>query len=57
LPEHFISTFDFEKTTKRTYRFHEYGPDPDLPIKTLYVKQTAFKAQPKKLKVTVEVIE
>lgn len=57
MPEQFISTFDFEKTTKTTYRFHEYGPDPDLPIKTLYVKQSAFKAQPKKLKVTVEVIE
>mgnify|MGYP001589904616 CR=1 FL=1 len=57
LPEQFVSTFDFLKATKRTYRFEEYGTDPDLPIKTLYVKQTAFKAQPKKLKVTVEVIE
>lgn len=55
MPEQFVSTFDFLKATKRTYRFQEYGTD--IKIESLYVKQTAFKAQPKKLKVTVEVVE
>jgi len=55
LPEQFVSTFDFLKATKRTFRFQEYGTD--IKIESLYVKQTAFKTQPKKLKVTVEVIE
>jgi len=57
MPESFVSTFDFLKATKRTYRFQEYGPEPILKIETLYVKQSAFKTQPKKIKVTVEVIE
>ena len=55
MPEQFVSTFDFLKATKRTFRFQEYGTD--IKIESLYVKQTAFKTQPKKLKVTVEVIE
>lgn len=55
LPEQFVSTFDFLKATKRTFRFQEYGTD--IKIETLYVKQSAFKAQPKKIKVTVEVLE
>jgi len=55
LPEQFVSTFDFLKATKRTYRFQEYGTD--IKIETLYVKQLAFKVQPKKIKVTVEVLE
>ena len=55
MPEKFESTFDFLKPTKRTYRFQEYGTD--IKIETLYVKQSAFKTQPKKIKVTVEVVE
>jgi len=55
LPEQFVSTFDFLKATKRTFRFQEYGTD--IKIETLYVKQSAFKVQPKKIKVTVEVLE
>lgn len=57
MPEPFVCTFDFLKSTKTTYRFKEYGPDPVLKIETLYVKQSAFKSQPKKIKVTVEVVE
>ena len=55
MPEQFVSTFDFLKATKRTFRFQEYGTD--IKIETLYVKQFAFKVQPKKIKVTVEVLE
>jgi len=46
--------FEFEKETRRTYRFAEVNGET---IGTLYVKKTAFDKQPKRVKVTVEVIE
>jgi len=54
LPEKFESTLEYAKTTKTTYRFQEIQGEN---IKTLYIKQVAFKIQPKKIKVTVEVLE
>jgi hypothetical protein len=54
MPDKFESTFDFLRSTKRTFRFQEVG---GTNIETLYVKQSAFKVQPKKIKVTVEVLE
>jgi len=55
MADKFEVEMSFEKTTKRTYRFFEFGSMPK--IGTLYVQQSAFKSQPKKLKVTVEVLE
>ena len=49
-------TFVHEKTTRRTYRFKEIGTEP-LAIGTLYVQKTSFPEQPRKVKVTVEVLE
>jgi hypothetical protein len=54
MPDKFESTFDFLRSTKRTFRFQEVG---GTNIEILYVKQSAFKVQPKKIKVTVEVLE
>lgn len=51
----FVVTFKFRNTTKRTFRFEEEGPEQN--IQTLYVQQRAFTSQPKRIRVTVEVIE
>jgi len=51
----FTATFKFRNSTKRTYRFEEEAGEQN--IQTLYVQQRAFSVQPKKIKVTVEVIE
>ena len=49
------ATFEFEKDTKRTYRFTEVG---SAHINTIYVQKASLNnEQPKKIKVTVEVIE
>jgi hypothetical protein len=46
----------YEKATKRTYRFLEN--DPNFKIGTLYVQKSVFGDKaPKKIKVTVEVVE
>ena len=57
MEESFVAHFDFLKATKNTFRFQEYGSDAERHIETLYIKQRAFKAQPKKIKATIEVIE
>jgi len=47
--------FEYERDTKRMYRFQETSEEPVIGY--LYVKKAAFSSQPKKLKVTVEVLE
>lgn len=54
MDEQFAVELTFRNSTKRTYRFEEGGA---FKIGTLYVQQSAFKQQPKKIRVTVEVIE
>lgn len=52
--------FAFERETKNTYRFLETGlegPDDRGTIGTLYVQKSAFKSQPKGLKVTIETVD
>jgi len=49
-------TFVHEKTTRRTYRFKEIGTET-LAIGTLYMQKNQLPEQPKKVKVTVEVLE
>lgn len=44
--------FEFEKETKRTYRFQEIGTEQI--VRTLYVRKTFFETQPKKIKITLE---
>lgn len=46
--------FAYSRSTKRTNVFEEVG---SVHIGTLYVQKTSFPEQPKKLKVTVEVVE
>jgi len=50
---------EFERPTKRTFRFAEPAFLSGAPYKigTLYVQKHLFDKQPKKVKVTVEVIE
>ena len=50
-----VATFKFRNATKRTFRFEEEGNEQN--IQTLYVQQRAFDVQPKRIRVTVEVIE
>jgi hypothetical protein len=51
----FVAEMEFEKSTKRTFRFKETTPQQNL--ETLYVQQRASEKQPKHIRVTVEVIE
>lgn len=51
-----VATFKFRNATKRTYRFEE-EEGSEQSIQTLYVQQRAFDTQPKRIRVTVEVIE
>lgn len=44
--------FEFEKSTKRTYRYQEIADEPI--IGTLYVKKHKVEGKPKKLKVSLE---
>jgi hypothetical protein len=50
----FVAEFGFRNPTKRTFRFEETTNEQN--IGTLYIQQRAFKTQPKKIRVTVEVI-
>lgn len=57
----FSVVMSFERATKRTYRFNEFA-DGDAKIGVQYIQKQAFvdvgqKTEPKKIKVTVEVIE
>jgi hypothetical protein len=50
----FTATFSYRNDTKRCYRFQEIDGEK---IETLYAKKSNFSRQPKKIRVTVEVIE
>jgi len=43
--------FEFEKSTKRTYRYKEVSDDP--VVGTLYVKKHKLEGKPKTLQVTI----
>ena len=53
-----ITTLDFEKETKNTYRYHLLEDDisPGV-ISVLYVRKSFFLTKPKRIKVTVEPVE
>jgi hypothetical protein len=52
----FEVVLEYEKSTKRTYRFIEN--DPNFKIGTLYIQKSAFGDKvPDRIKVTVETIE
>ncbi|MBA7505092.1 hypothetical protein ES706_03755 [subsurface metagenome] len=53
--EKFEVEMEYERQTKRTFRFKE-AKEP-IRIGTLYVQKTAFATQPKRIHVTVEVVE
>lgn len=53
--ESFETELAYEKSTKRTFRFKE-AKEP-IRIGLLYVQKTAFATQPKRVRVTVEVVE
>lgn len=46
-------SFEFERETKRTYRFKEVSEEP--VIGTLYVQQSAFDEKPERIEVTIKV--
>jgi len=49
---------EFEKETKRTYRFNENKDPEERTIGVLYVSKKAFEEEePKKIKVTIESVE
>ncbi len=47
-------TFEFERETKRKYRFKEHAEEPVMG--TLYVSKDLFDERPDKLEVTLRVI-
>ncbi|MHA1506370.1 MAG: hypothetical protein ACTSR0_04175 [Candidatus Asgardarchaeia archaeon] len=51
------AVFELERETKNTYRFQELTQGKPPIIKTLYVQKWVFKNRPRKIKVTVEVLE
>ena len=53
--EQIETEFEFERPTKRTYRFRETVKPPKIGV--LYVQKSALPRQPKRLRVTVEVLE
>ncbi|HWP59497.1 MAG TPA: hypothetical protein VNL14_16515 [Candidatus Acidoferrales bacterium] len=49
---------EFERDTKRTYRFKEVAPEGEEVIGTLYVKKAAFGGKaPAKIEVSVNVVD
>ncbi|MGA2620282.1 MAG: hypothetical protein ABSF26_21905 [Thermoguttaceae bacterium] len=49
--------FEIEKETKNTLRYSEVAEGQPPIVGTLYVQKWAVKGAPKRLKVTIEVIE
>lgn len=51
--------FTFEKETPNTFRFKEDGTGPDSRglIGTIYVHKATFNSQPKRISVTISVVE
>jgi hypothetical protein len=55
MPDKFEAEFNFRNSTKRTFRFEETSTQQN--IQTLYIQQRAFAVVPKRIRVTVEVLE
>ncbi len=51
------ATFTFERETKNTYRFQEEESSGPTKIGTLYVQKWSFDTPPKRIKVSIEVLE
>jgi hypothetical protein len=52
-----LRDFEFEKETKNTIRYAEIAKGEPPVIGTLYVQKWALPESPKKIKVTLEVLE
>ncbi len=51
------ATFMLEKETKNTYRFQEDESSGPPKVGTLYVQKWSFDTPPKRIKVSIEVLE
>ncbi len=50
-------TFTFERETKNTYRFQEDESSGPPKVGTLYVQKWSFETPPRRIKVSIEVLE
>lgn len=55
--ERFEVELVYQKDTKGTIVVGDANGNPSAPIRTLYITKGALKVQPKRVKVTVEVLE
>ncbi len=51
------ATFTLEKETKNTYRFQEDESSEPSRIGTIYVQKWSFDTPPRRIKVSIEVLE
>ncbi len=51
------ATFTLEKETKNTYRFQEDESSGPSKIGTIYVQKWSFDTPPRRIKVSIEVLE
>ena len=51
------ATFTLERETKNTYRFHEEESSGPTKIGTLYVQKWSFDTPPRRIKISIEVLE
>jgi hypothetical protein len=55
MPEKIGVEMEYEKSTKNTHRYVEKGSPPKIGV--LYLQKWAVQGQPKRIRVTVEVLE
>jgi hypothetical protein len=55
MPEKIGVEMEYEKSTKNTHRYLEKGSPPKIGV--LYLQKWAVQGQPKRIRVTVEVLE
>ncbi|MEE9569043.1 MAG: hypothetical protein V3W37_06640 [Candidatus Binatia bacterium] len=51
------ATFTLEKETKNTYRFQEDESSGPPKVGTIYVQKWSFDTPPRRIKVSIEVLE
>ncbi len=51
------ATFTLEKETKNTYRFQEDESSGPPKVGTIYVQKWSFDTAPRRIKVSIEVLE
>jgi hypothetical protein len=51
------ATFTLEKDTKNTYKFQEDEGSGPPKVGTIYVQKTSFDTPPRRIKVSIEVLE